>query len=187
MEPHQQARLLYLLLLGAALLFVLSRSGLRLSAALRTLLLWGAIIAALAAGYALVAGPEEPAVTVVGDTIEIRRGGDGHFHATLGVNGTPVHFMVDTGATDIVLSADDARAAGIDTEALTYFGRAQTANGIVRTAPVRLDSLSLANRTDANVRASVNEGAMGVSLLGMAYLDRFGRIEIAGDTLRLIP
>jgi aspartyl protease family protein len=124
---------------------------------------------------------------VIGDEIVLRRARDGHFHAEVGVNGHPVRFIVDTGATEIVLSRDDAAAAGIDTGALLYIGRARTANGIVRTAPVRLESLALGGRVDTGIRATVSEGDMGVSLLGMTYLERFSRIEIAGGEMRLIP
>lgn len=192
MDADATARLLYLVLLGVFLIFVLTRSGLRLAGALRTLLIWGAILAIVALGYSLLAGDggrtaTTGAVAVRGDTMVLTRGGDGHFHAELAVNGTPVRFMVDTGATDIVLRPEDAAAAGIDTANLVYLGRAMTANGMVRTAPVRLDTLALGERIDTNVRATVTEGEMPVSLLGMAYLDRFERVEIAGNEMRLVP
>jgi aspartyl protease family protein len=191
MDPDATARLLYLVLLGVFLIFVLSRTGLRLAGALRTLVIWGAILAAVAIGYSLVVGDSGRSTTgmvaVRGDTVVLQRGADGHFHADLAVNGTPVRFMVDTGATDIVLRPEDAEAAGIDTANLVYLGRAMTANGMVRTAPVRLRSLGLGERVDTDVRATVTEGEMPVSLLGMAYLDRFERVEIAGGELRLVP
>jgi aspartyl protease family protein len=189
MDPDSGARMLYLVLLGAFLLFVIFRGGLALGRLIRTLIIWALIIAGLAMAYTVfVEERSEPAAfTVAGGEIVLRRAVDGHFHAEAAVNGTPIRFIVDTGATDVVLSRDDAAAAGIDTGALVYLGRARTANGVVRTAPVRLDTLSLANRTDTNVRATVSEGEMGVSLLGMAWLDRFARIEIAGNEMRLVP
>ena len=75
--------------------------------------------------------------------------------------------------------------AGIDPDDLSYFGVARTANGRVRTAPVTLDRVRLADFTDTNVAAVVNEGEMSGSLLGMGYLQRWGRIEIAGGELIL--
>ena len=96
-------------------------------------------------------------------------------------------FVVDTGATEIVLSRADAKRAGIAMDDLLFFGRANTANGVVETAPVRLDRLSLGDQEARNIRAFVNGGEMEGSLLGMAYLNRFSRIEISGNELRLIP
>lgn len=104
---------------------------------------------------------------------------DGHYYLTLGLNGTPTRFVVDTGATDIVLSQDDARAAGIDPESLTYFGRANTANGMVRTSMVRLDEVTLGGITDRGITALVNEGEMNGSLLGMRYLTRFAEVSFS--------
>jgi aspartyl protease family protein len=101
------------------------------------------------------------------------------------VNGTPVRFVVDTGASQVVLTQKDAENAGIALADLVYSGRANTANGRVRIAPVRLDSIDVDGVEMRNIRASVNEGQMGTSLLGMTYLERFSRIEIAGGALVL--
>jgi aspartyl protease family protein len=103
----------------------------------------------------------------------------------LEVNGTPVEFVVDTGATGVVLSQRDADRVGLDAANLVYLGRAMTANGEVRTAPVRLDSMALGGIVDRNIPAWVNEGALDTSLLGMTYLQRWTRIEIAQDELIL--
>ena len=127
-----------------------------------------------------------PRQSLVGESrIEVPRGFDGHYHLSLDINGAPVRFVVDTGATDMVLSQEDAQAAGIDPARLAYLGRAQTANGTVPIARVTLDTVTLGGITDRNVGASVNGGEMFGSLLGMSYLDRFGRIEISGNRLIL--
>ena len=96
-----------------------------------------------------------------------------------------MRFVVDTGASDIVLSKADAGRIGIDPEELNYLGRAATANGETRTAFVKLDEIVVGNAVDHNVSAVVNEGAMSQSLLGMGYLQRWGRIEISGGEFRL--
>lgn len=121
-----------------------------------------------------------------GPVIELPRRFDGHYYMTMRINGTLVEFVVDTGASDIVLSADDARSVGVDLRELAYMGRAQTANGTIRTAQVFLDEVQVGEMVDRDVRAIVGEGELGISLLGMSYLGRFGRIEIENDTLRLI-
>jgi aspartyl protease family protein len=118
-------------------------------------------------------------------TVEVPRGRDGHYYLTLLVNEVPVIFVVDTGATDMVLSQRDARAVGLDPDNLAYLGTAQTANGLVRTASVRLDSVELGDIRDTGLRAVVNEGQIDASLLGMGYLGLFDRIEITGGKLVL--
>jgi aspartyl protease family protein len=117
--------------------------------------------------------------------IIVERARDGHYHLTLAVNGADIDFLVDTGATDVVLTRQDAKAAGLDVDQLNFIGRANTANGTVRTAPVKLDSISLGPVTDRNVYAVVNDGDMAGSLLGMGYLQRWGKIEISEGALTL--
>lgn len=117
--------------------------------------------------------------------IAVPRARDGHYYLTAAIDGQRVRFLVDTGATDIVLSRSDAERVGIDTGGLVFSGRAGTANGEVRTAQVWLDTFEVGPLTDRDVRAQVNGGEMGVSLLGMDYLRRFARIEITGERLIL--
>lgn len=117
--------------------------------------------------------------------IVLPRERDGHYYLTAEVNGAPVRFTIDTGASGIVLTQADARAAGITPDDLAFIGRAFTANGEVRTAPVRLESFVVGPVRDENLRAYVNEGAMDGSLLGMSYLQRYSKIEITEGALTL--
>lgn len=117
--------------------------------------------------------------------VELPRQSDGHYLATLRLNGTPVTFVVDTGASGIVLTRQDAARIGLDPEGLPFVTEAMTANGAVRTAPVRLDSVALGPFVDSNLPAFVNGGEMDRSLLGMSYLQRFSRLEIAGGRMIL--
>jgi len=103
----------------------------------------------------------------------------------LHLNGIPVEFVVDTGATEVVLSEADARAVGINVEALIYSGTAMTANGEVRTAPARIILADLEGIEDKNLRVWVNQGEMDGSVLGMRYLGLCEKIESAGDQLIL--
>ncbi len=84
-----------------------------------------------------------------------------------------------------MLSRQDAQRVGIDLDSLTYLGRAFTANGEVRTAPARIDTVELGDIVDQGLRVVVNEGEMEGSLLGMTYLRRFESLEIRGDKLIL--
>jgi aspartyl protease family protein len=189
-DPDTRARLIYL---AALLVFVLGLFfwGQRrnLGRSLRDLMFWGLILAMAVIAYGfrdVLRDQLLPAAMVeTGNAIELRRASDGHFHATLEVNGQRVRFMVDTGASDLVLSRRDAARVGIDPDGLAYLGTARTANGTVETATVRLGLVRLGDFTDTDVRASVTKGGLDSSLLGMSYLDRFSSIAISGDTMRL--
>ncbi len=110
---------------------------------------------------------------------------DGHFHLTLTINDRPIDFLVDTGASDIVLTRKDAARVGFDPNRLDYWGMANTANGTVRLATIRLETVRLGEFIDKNIRASVNKAPMEKSLLGMRYLSKFRAIEISNDQMIL--
>ncbi|MGD9865426.1 MAG: TIGR02281 family clan AA aspartic protease [Pseudodonghicola sp.] len=191
MDSWDIGNLLYLVLLGAVLLvWLVLHHRQSLGRTLQQAAGWALIFVGVIAAVGLwddirsTALPGRAAVATEG-RIEVPRAPDGHFYLTLLVNDAPVQFLVDTGASGVVLRAQDARRAGIDLADLAYSGRATTANGMVRTAPVRIDRIALGPVEDRNVRAFVNEGEMDQSLLGMSYLQRWGRIEIAGGDLVL--
>lgn len=118
-------------------------------------------------------------------SISFRPGQDGHFHVEALVDGTRLRFLVDTGASDVVLTPDDARRMGFDLDRLDFTGRAETANGDVRSAPVRLHEMVLGPIRLTNVRAAVNEAEMSESLLGLSFLSRLDGYEVSGDRLTL--
>jgi aspartyl protease family protein len=128
--------------------------------------------------------PSSARVNGVG-SVTLSRANDGHFYANLNVNGRDIEFVVDTGATAIVLSRTDAEVIGINTNNLNYMGQAYTANGIVKTAFVELGIVRLGNIIDYDLPASVNGGELFGSLLGMDYLNLFSEFKINGDTLTL--
>ncbi|PSK82930.1 aspartyl protease family protein [Limimaricola soesokkakensis] len=190
MSPDNLASLAYLGLLGAAIagwFLVQNRDRLgqvAQQAAVWTLIFIGAIAAA--GLWSDIREDAMPRQTMIGaEGIEVPQARDGHYYLTLEVNGAPIDFVVDTGATDMVLGREDARRAGIDPEELTYLGSAVTANGTVRTARVRLDSVALGPIKDEGLSAVVTDGDLAGSLLGMGYLRLFGRIEIENGTLVL--
>ena len=116
-------------------------------------------------------------------TVPISR--DGHYYLRLAVNDVAIDFVVDTGATDLVLNQQDAKRIGIDVSGLSFYGRAATANGVVETANITLDTIQIGDVVDHDVRAVVSGGELFGSLLGMGYLQRWGRIEIANEVLTL--
>jgi aspartyl protease family protein len=110
---------------------------------------------------------------------------DGDFAVIGSVNGHTVEFMVDTGASDIVLSPDDAQRAGIDMSSLHFVSGYETANGIGRGAPVTLNTLEIGPVKLFNIPVSVNGTKMHNSLLGMAFLKRMKSFEMKGQKLYL--
>lgn len=185
------ARILYLVLLmvavGGFLIVEFRRDA---GATARGALAWGLIIVGLIAGFGLwqdIRGQLAPRQQVLdgGARIEVPIGPDGHYHLTATVNGAPVRFVVDTGASTLALAPDDARRAGIDPDRLAYAGQARTAGGMVATAAVRLGSLRIGDVEDRAVAAMVIDADPGVSLMGMDYLSRFARVRIEGGTLVL--
>ncbi|GAA6186982.1 TIGR02281 family clan AA aspartic protease [Litorivita sp. NS0012-18] len=117
--------------------------------------------------------------------IELPRAQDGHYYVTAQINGVPVNFVVDTGASAVVLTLEDAQRAGIDTDRLAFAGQAGTANGVTKVASVRLDRFDIGGISDPGLRVLVNQGEMRNSLLGMSYLQRYGSVEIRDGTLIL--
>ncbi len=114
-----------------------------------------------------------------------RRAGDGHFYVDADVNGTRIRFLVDTGATFVALSPDDARSAGLTVFESDYTARSTTANGVTRVAPVTLRQVELDQLQLFDVRAVVLEKPMPVSLLGMSFLSRLQGYETRADELVL--
>lgn len=190
MDTENLARLVYLTLLlvavgGYFLIQIRRRPG----ETVRQAALWGLIFLGTIAAAGLwddIKGQVMPRQAVLGDgRIEAPLAADGHYYLTAEINGVPVRFVVDTGATDIVLTRRDAVRAGVDTGDLAFTGQARTANGTIATAPVRIASIELGPIHDTNVRAVVNDSQMDTSLLGMTYLTRFARVELTRDRLIL--
>jgi aspartyl protease family protein len=120
-----------------------------------------------------------------GNSVTLFADSRGHFTTVGVVNGISLRFLVDTGATSVVLSSADARRAGVNylsgTRVLT-----QTANGVVPVYAVKLDSLRIGDITLTNVDASVIEGdKLPLALLGMSFLNRM-EMKRDGTTLTLI-
>lgn len=191
MNPDQIASFLYLSILGGAIAgYFLLANRHQMGKVAQQAAIWALIFVGVAAAAGLWSDIRDTAanrqsVMEDGSRIAVTRASDGHYHLTLGINDTPITFLVDTGASDMVLSREDATRAGVDTDALRFTGSAVTANGIVPTATVYLDAVRLGGITDRNVRAQVSGGEMPGSLLGMAYLSRFATISIEGNRLTL--
>lgn len=166
------------------------------SDAVRYTLIWGGLFLALILAYSYrndangvwqrVTGELNPAAPLErsGGEIVLRRAEDGHFHADVGVNGTKIRMLVDTGATTIALDPEDAARAGIDVDALSFTSVVSTANGPAAAADIRLAEVRIGSIVRKDVRASVSRGLTG-SLLGLSFLDSLSKYSSEGDQLVL--
>ena len=126
----------------------------------------------------------EPTVITTEGTVELDRNDDGHFYADVSINGSQVHMLVDTGASSIALSREDARSAGIATSIGMNDVVGRGADGDVRGEYVKIDRMELGPKTVEGLDAVVlNSGEQ--SLLGQSFLAKFDTVEIRGDKMVL--
>jgi aspartyl protease family protein len=119
-------------------------------------------------------------------SVRIRKNGQGQFIARGDIDGTQTTFLIDTGASSVILRHSDARKAGIDTSALAYTVPVKTANGETTAAAVRLRSLTIGTIRMEGVEALVAApGSLNENLLGMTFLRRLRAYEFAGDFITL--
>jgi len=131
------------------------------------------------------------AITEPGGSVTIRANQRGHFVVETMVvragQAVPLRFLVDTGASDVVLSPRDAARLGFDVKGLSFTRRYRTANGMVMGAPVRIERMTIGPLSVDKVRASVNGAEMRLSLLGMSFLGRLSGFEVSQEILTLRP
>ena len=187
-------RLILLVFLGSAVI-VMFRG--RLTQAVKAALLWIAIGLALLVGYTyrfelrevvdrVMAEVVPGHVIAHGRSVEVARAFNGDFDITARINGARVAMVLDTGASSVVLTRDDAKAAGLPLEVLSYTAIIETANGRTRAAPVRLDRVAVGDLVERSVEALVAQpGQLKTSLLGMSFLNRLQSWEVRGDRLLL--
>jgi len=110
---------------------------------------------------------------------------DNHFYITAELNTRPVTFLVDTGATDIVLSRTDAINMGLDLKSLTYNKTYYTANGPIQCASVRVQAFRIKDYVFEDVYVAVNPNDTDKSLLGIRFLQLFSKYEFTKNSLVL--
>jgi aspartyl protease family protein len=195
-QTGQMLPLVIILILVAAA-FV--RRRVRISDMAGSFVLWVGIFGIAMVGYAYrddlsgvaarVFGELVPGAAPIvraGDSVTFRVGRDGHYQLATRVNGAEIVTTFDTGASAVVLTDRDARAVGIDVDALRYDIRVSTANGTGRAALVNLQSIDVGGIVRNNVRAFVAErDALDQSLLGMSFLRTLSRYAVSGNTLEL--
>jgi aspartyl protease family protein len=135
----------------------------------------------------LASAVADPQAQPQSSAASITKAADGHFWAQASINGHAVRLLVDTGASAVALTGDDARRLGFDPATLNYGYAVQTANGVAHAARVTLPSVSVAGARVDNVEAFVIDHGLESSLLGMTYLGRLSRFEATPSALILHP
>lgn len=110
---------------------------------------------------------------------------NGQFFAQGRVNSGSVRFLIDTGASTVALTLEDARRSGVDINRLVYNRRVDTANGRTMAAEVMLKDVRIGGVSVKNVRAVVLSEGLQVSLLGMTYLGELQKVEVTPNQLIL--
>lgn len=171
----------------------------RLGEMIGNLVVWAGLFAVALVGYsyrddlsgvaARVFGELMPGAAIVDaerGTVSFRAGRDGHFLVNAQINGAPLTLLFDTGASAVVLTREDAEAAGIDVEGLRYSVPVATANGTGRAASVVLTRVEVGGIGRNRIRAFVaEEGALRTSLLGMSFLETLERYSVSANSLEL--
>jgi aspartyl protease family protein len=193
-DPGVIQTLGFLALVSSSLLFVREFD---LKRTARNLLLWLAVGLVLVLGFVFqnelgdlalrLRGALIPGYAVQTGTREmtLSEGEDGHYHVYGTVNGVKIRFLIDTGATDIVLDPADARRIGLQLEDLNFNRPFGSANGIGHGAGIEVDELAIGPIRFTRVPMSVNGAQMGSSLLGMAFLKRLKSYSFSGGKLIL--
>ena len=138
-------------------------------------------------GLLLPSGTPAPAAAAPGSAREVvlTRGSTGHFFTDAHVNGKPgVKFIVDTGASIVALTMDDAQKLGIPVDPAKFTIIGEGASGAVRGQRVMLDSVDVDGIRVDNVRGVILESST-LSLLGQSFLGSVDQVSIAGDYLSL--
>ena len=129
--------------------------------------------------------PGRVATTEAGEASVARRR-DGHYILDMTANGVAMRFVFDTGASNVVVRAEDAERIGIDTRGLTYNVPVSTANGMAMAAEARIATLAVGNIMERNVRTLVGRpGALRENLLGQSFLERLASYRVENDRLLL--
>lgn len=137
--------------------------------------------------YAMTATPVAEAPAATGQPGQIVRSADGHYWTQASINGRAVRVLVDTGASVVALTRDDALRLGFMLQSEDFDRTVQTANGEGRAAAIQLSHVAVAGARVDQVEALVVEQGLSHSLLGMSYLGRLSRFEATPDSLTLRP
>lgn len=184
---------------GALVLVVAALAAQRVSIgrAARMAIVWAAIFAVVfvlftfrddlsIAANRVLAELDPDATMVEGDTVRIRKGQDGHFWATVSVNGNSERFLVDSGATITGLSVGGATRSGVEPSA-GFPMMLETANGTITADRAEIETLQVGSIVVHDQGVVIAEEFGATNVLGMNFLSRLSSWSVEGDWLVLQP
>ena len=119
-------------------------------------------------------------------SLSIPRDARGHFQTDGRIDGQRVAFMVDTGASLVILRETDAANAGMRPMPRDYTATVSTANGKIKAAPAKIGRIEVGGITVYDVPALVlPDDVLSQNLLGVSFLSRLKRYEYAAGRLVL--
>lgn len=200
-ENNAFARTLYLGVLGSVIALGLLGSGLRMGQMARSLAIWTLAILALVALYqyryelqdvasrvtaGLVPGSPVSISDDAGARVLVDRSSRGHFEVLANVNRASIRMLIDTGASGVVLSSEDAVRSGYDLDSLDFRIPVSTANGTALVATARAGEIRVGAivRSDMPVHIA-QPGRLTQSLLGMSFIDTLSGFDLRGDRIVL--
>lgn len=127
------------------------------------------------------------APAVSGEPMTLRKGEDGHFWVKAEVNGRPMRFMVDSGATFTAISTEAARAAGIAPSGLGLKTVIETANGMVEADRATIADLRVGSLAMRDHDVLISDGLGDTNLLGMNFLSELESWRVEGSSMILVP
>ena len=136
-------------------------------------------------GRASRPSPTEDTYSSDGSELEIKADSRGYFFLTAEIGGREINFLLDTGATHVALTREDADTIGLPVHQLDYSGRTGTANGVARTAHITIDDITVGGNVIENVQGVVIDADLFSSLLGMSFLRKLAGYEVKNDRLIL--
>jgi aspartyl protease family protein len=194
-EKSDQIHLVSALAILGYLILALGSRRLELSKAFQYFVIWLGIGLVLMVGYSFKDElyvikdrlgqqllPSTPH-TVNDESVSFTIAEKGHFYVDGKINGTTIRFLVDSGASGVVLTREDARRIGMFVNELDFTQPTHTANGTVFSAPVVIPRIEVGSIIIDNVSASVSRNELTQSLLGMSFLSRLKSWRVQGDKL----
>lgn len=192
--------LIYLLVVLSILIAgLLSRRELNFVKILKYLAIWSALGLVIISLYAYrfefadfksrIFGELNPRAAQINEEVgsmTLRASSDGHFYFNAKISGEEIVFMVDTGASDLVLGANQAKKLGINLARLKFTKRYETANGAVLAAPIVLRNFQIGEMFFEEIQAAVSQSDMFSGLAGLSFLRKFSRYEFGQDRLVLV-
>jgi aspartyl protease family protein len=191
-------RVLYLTIILAFAILFIARSGISKHNIVKFIGLWAMFVLTLFVGYSYRYDLQDawyrvyanlvPGTAIQNDSeIIILADRSGHFFIVAEMEGVAIKFLIDTGATTVSLTWEDAMRLGMKPEQLSYTMKTETANGTSWAAPITLQYIQIGNIRIQNISASVTQqGNLSTSLLGMSFLEKLEGYRVSNNTMTLL-